>query len=119
MAIGSAILSVFRFIWRALDGVRKVLHLVLLLFLFLIVLAFMSTSIPIVPGRAALVLDIHGPIVEQYTGDPLDRAIGRAAGQIEAETRLRDILVAIEAAADDDRIKLIVLNLKDMSGAGL
>ena len=119
MAIGSAILSVFRFIWRALDGLRKVLHLVLLLFLFLIVLAMMSTSIPIVPGRAALVLDIQGPIVEQYSGDPLERALGRAAGQIETETRLRDILDAIDAAADDDRIKLIVLDLEDMAGGGL
>ncbi|HEU4531726.1 MAG TPA: signal peptide peptidase SppA [Steroidobacteraceae bacterium] len=119
MAIGSAILSVFRFIWRALDGLRKVLHLVLLLFLFLILLAMMSTSIPIVPGRAALVLDIQGPIVEQYSGDPLERALGRAAGQIETETRLRDILDAIDAATDDDRIKLIVLDLKDMAGGGL
>lgn len=119
MAIGSAIVAVFGFIWRALDALRKVLHLILLLFLFLVVIAVLSSSIPIVPHRAALVLDLKGSIVEQLTGDPLDRALGRVTGQLEAETRLRDVLDVLDAAATDDRIKMVVLDLRDMGGAGM
>ena len=82
-------------------------------------LGALRSSIPIVPHRAALVLDIQGTLVEQLSGDPLDRALGRATGEGEPETRLRDVLDALKAAAKDDRIKLVVLDLDEMSGGGL
>ncbi len=119
MAIWRTFLAILAFIWRGLDGLRKVLHLVLLLFLFLVLLALMSSSIPIVPHRAALVLDLRGRLVEQLTGDPLDRALGRATNQAESETRLRDVLDVLRAAASDDRIKVVVLDLRDLGGGGL
>jgi len=119
MAIGSAIVGFFGFIWRALDAVRKVLHLLLLLMIFLIILVMMNSSIPLVPHRAALVLDLRGPLVEQFSGDPLDRALGRAAGQTAAETRVRDVIDVLDAAATDDRIMMVVLNLDEFQGSGL
>lgn len=119
MAIGSAIVGFLSFIWRALDALRKVLHLIVLLILFFAVLLAMSSSIPIVPHRAALVLDLKGRIVEQLTGDPFDRALGRATGQVEGETRLRDVVDVLDAAAEDARIKMLVLDLGEMSGGGL
>jgi protease-4 len=119
VAIGETMKGVFRFLWRALDALRKVLHLLLLLVIFGIVLSALRSSIPIVPHRAALVLDIQGQLVEQLSGDPLDRALGRATGNGEPETRLRDVLDALKAAARDDRIKIVMLDLDDMEGGGM
>ncbi|HEY7378699.1 MAG TPA: S49 family peptidase, partial [Steroidobacteraceae bacterium] len=119
MAVGETIKGVFRFLWRALDALRKILHLILLLIIFGLVFGAIRSSIPTVPHRAALVLDIEGQLVEQLSGNPFDRALGRATVGGEPETRLRDVLDAIKAAASDDRIKVLILDLDDMSGGGL
>ena len=76
-----AIAAIFGFIWRGLDGVRKVLHLIVLLGLFLIVGVALSPSIPIVPAKAALMLAPQGALVEQFAGDPFERAVAEAYGQ--------------------------------------
>ncbi len=119
MAMGRAITGIFSFIWLILDGLRKTLHLILLLLLFGIVIAALQTSIPVIPAKAALLLNPQGQIVEQLSGDPFEQALARAAATTAPETRLRDILDALEAAATDDRIKLVVLDLQHLEGAGL
>ena len=119
MSIGTAFLAFFTFTWRVLDGLRKVLHLILLVILFAAVIGALQTSIPIVPRHAALVVNPQGRIVEQLSGDPIDRAIADAAGEGDPETLLRDVLDAIEAARDDKRIHLMVLDVSQMSGGGL
>jgi protease-4 len=119
MAQQGKVLGIFKLIWRALDGLRKALHLVVLLVLFAVVLTALQTSIPLVPRSAALVLDPQGRIVEQLSGDPLERAIRDVSGEGEPETLLRDVLTGLEAAARDDRIRLVVLDVSAMSGAGL
>ncbi len=119
MSAGTAILSVFASIWRVLDGLRKVLHLIVLLVLFGAVLGALQSSIPIVPRHAALVLNPQGRIVEQLSGDPFERAIADATGEGEPQTLLRDVLEAIKAAAEDKRIQVMVLDVNEMSGAGL
>ena len=119
MSIGTALLTFFSVAWRALDGLRKVLHLILLLVLFAVVIGALQSSIPIVPRHAALVLNPQGRIVEQLSGDPIERAVADAAGEGEPETLLRDVLDAIEAAKDDKRIELMVLDVSEMSGGGL
>lgn len=108
-----------RGVWHALDGVRKVLHLVLLLFIFGILLLAVRDSVPYLPHEAALVLAPQGDIVEELSGDPLDRAIGRATGEGRPETRLQDLIDVIDRAAGDDRVKAMVLDLEAMEGAGL
>ena len=70
-----AIATFFGLLWRGLDALRKVLHLIVLLVIFIFVLVALSPSIPIVPQKAALVLAPQGALVEQLAGDPLDRAI--------------------------------------------
>ena len=114
-----AIAAIFGFIWRALDGVRKVLHLIVLLALFMLIGAALSPSIPIVPNKAALVIAPQGALVEQLAGDPLDRAISEAYGQERPETLLRDLVDSIDIARDDKRIELMVLDLGSMSGGGI
>ena len=114
-----AIAGILGFIWRGLDGVRKVLHLILLLGFFLLIGAALSPSIPIVPTKAALVLAPQGALVEQLAGDPFERAVSEAYGQNRPETLLRDLVDAVDAAAKDKRIELMVLDLSSMSGGGI
>ena len=49
-------MNVLRKIWRALDGVRKVLHLLVLLVLTVVVLALLAPDEPRIPRDAALIL---------------------------------------------------------------
>ncbi len=106
-------------IWRALDGVRKVLHLLVLLILTVIVLALLAPDEPRVPRDAALILGPEGALVEQLSGDPVSRAIARARGIPQREVLVSDLIEVIREATDDDRIKVLVLQLDGLSGAGL
>jgi protease-4 len=119
MGVGSAVAGFFGLVWRILEGVRKVLHLVLLLVIFGFILAVLHTSIPNVPRSAALVIAPEGELVEQLASDPVRRAFGEASGGPRPETLLRDVTDAIAAAKSDSRIKLIVLDLELMNSSGL
>ncbi len=115
----SFVKSVFRFLWHLLDGVRKVLHVILLLFIFGALWLAVSPTIPIVPNQAALLIAPEGALVEQLSGDPFERAVSEAYGQGQPETLLRDLLEAVREAKQDDRIKALVLDLSQMSGGGV
>jgi protease-4 len=119
MSAGSGLRGFFGLVWRLLDGIRKTLHLALMLVIFGFVLAALHTSIPIVPRSAALVISPQGELVEQLSGDSVRRALGEASGGPDPETLLRDVTEAIAAAKTDSRIKLIVLDLDQMDAAGL
>jgi protease IV len=119
MSVGSALSGFFGLVWRILEGIRKVLHLVLLLVIFGFLLAALHTSIPVVPRSAALVLNPEGELVEQLASDPVRRAFGQASGGPAPETLLKDVVDAIQAAKSDARIKLIVLDLGNLSPSGL
>jgi hypothetical protein len=111
--------TIFGFIWRVLDGLRKALHLIVLLVFFLIVAAVLSPRIPIVPHETALVIAPQGAIVEQLAGDPFERAVAEVSGQGRAETLLRDLTEAIRAAKTDERVRVLVLDLSAMAGGGV
>jgi protease-4 len=119
MSVGSAGRGFFAVVWRILDGLRRVLHLLLLLVIFGFVLAALHTSIPMVPHTAALVIAPEGSLVEQLSSDPVRRAFGEASGGPAPETLLRDVTDAIGAAKSDSRIKLIVLDLGSLDASGL
>jgi len=109
----------FGLVWRILEAIRRVLHLVLLLVIFGFILAALHTSIPIVPHTAALVIAPEGSLVEQLSSDPVRRAFGEASGGPAPETLLRDVIDAVAAAKTDSRIKLIVLDLGSLDASGL
>jgi protease-4 len=119
MSVGSALMGFFGLVWRILEGIRKVLHLVLLLVIFGFILAALHTSIPSVPRSAALVIAPEGELVEQLASDPVRRAFGEASGGPAPETLLKDVIDAIAAAKADSRIKLIVLDLGSLGASGL
>jgi protease IV len=114
----SAIGGFFRGVWRGLDGLRRILHLILLLLIFGFFIGALGSSVPNLPGHAALFIQPNGRIVEQRSGDPITIAFNEARGQGEAQTLLWDLLDAIRAAAHDKRVRAIVLQLDYFAGSG-
>jgi protease-4 len=110
--------KVFGLLFRGLDGLRKILHLLLLLVIFGFIFGALQGSVPKIPSDAALVLRPEGEIVEQLSGDPLQLAIAEARGLGRDETLLRDLVDALHAAKADPRIKTVVLEFDSMAGAG-
>jgi protease IV len=113
------LLASFRFIGRALDALRRTLHLVLLLVIFGLIIVALSPRVPVVPHQAALVIKPEGALVEQLSGDPFERAIAEAYGQGTPETLVHDLVDAIEAGKTDKRIRALVLDLGWMTGGGI
>src|SRR5258708_31545885 len=104
-------------LWRGLDGLRKVLHLIVLLALLALVLGVLRGAVPHVPARAALLVAPQGELVEQLSGDPLERALEETRGDMHAETLLWDLTDSIHRAATDKRIQGIRLDLQKFEGA--
>ncbi|HUN27610.1 MAG TPA: signal peptide peptidase SppA [Steroidobacteraceae bacterium] len=113
----SALRTIAVGLWRGLDGLRKFLHLLLLLLIFGFVVGALHVSVPRVPDSAVLLVRPQGELVEQLSGEPLERAVAEARGQGHAETLLWDLIDAIRGAAKDDRIKVMVLDLDQFDGA--
>jgi protease-4 len=108
----------FLAIGRGLDWVRRFLHLILLLIIFGFVIGAMRVSSPVIPAKAALVIAPEGQVVEQLSGDPIQRAIDQARGSGRSETLLRDLTDSIRAAANDKRLPVLVIDTEYFEGAG-
>lgn len=119
MAASNPIRRLFGRIWSGLDALRRVLHLVLLLFVFGLLLAGLSGPKLHKPHAAALLVDPVGELVEQLSGDPLDRALGELQGDGIRQVLLRDLLESLGSAAKDDRITTVVLRLERFEGGSL
>ena len=103
--------------WHGLDGLRKVLHLIVLLTIFGLVIGVLLGGSGRIPGRAALLIAPEGELVEQLSGDPVARALEEARGESRKETLLWDLTDSIRAAATDPRIPALALSLDKLSGA--
>jgi protease-4 len=102
-----------------LDRIRRVLHLIVLLALFVGLLAVLTPELPVVPDSAALILAPQGVLVDQLSGDPFELALARAQGIQVSETLLKDLIETVRLAEQDRRIKALVLQLDDFRGGGL
>ena len=107
----------FSGLWRGLDGLRKALHLILLLVLFGLIFGLLRGSLPLVPAKTALVIAPDGPLVEQLSGNARARALDEALGNENREALLWDLTDAIHAAAADKRIQVLVLDLDKLESA--
>ena len=110
--------SVLLGLWHGLDVLRKSLHLLLLLMIFAFLVGALRGSSPVIPGRAALLIAPEGEIVEQLSGDPLQRALEEARGDRHNETLLWDLTQSIRAAANDRRIPVIAIDVDRLDSAG-
>lgn len=110
----------FGFLWRTLDFSRRlVLNLLFLAIVAFVVFAWFYEARPTPADNTVLVLDIKGPIVEQYTGAASEAILAQTLLERERETQLRDVLTALDAAARDARIARVLVLLDDFEGAGL
>jgi protease-4 len=121
--------------WSLLVGVGKFINFVntlvfnvfMLVFLLLLI-ALIGAGIAARSGtgglhaigdKTALVLDLKGSLVEQYTSSPLSRAWAQASGGDEGrELQLRDVVKVLHAAKSDDRIPHVVLLTDGFGTAG-
>ena len=108
--------SFFSALWRGLDGLRKALHLILLLVIFGLLIGLLRGSVPRIPSKAALLIVPEGQLVEQLSGDPLERAVQETRGEQHRETLLWDLTDSIRAAAADPRIPAVALDLEKFEG---
>ncbi len=106
-------------LWRGVNGLRKVLHLLLLLFIFLVFFGVLSGTPPLLPQQAALFIQPSGALVEQLEGDPYDRALTELIGETPRQTLVQDIIDALEYARTDDRITAVHLELSGLGSGGL
>lgn len=104
--------------WDALNFGRRLVLNALFVFLLLLFAAALFQSAPPLQDKTALVLAPNGVLVEQFSAAPFERAVGKLTGDGVPEVQLRDMLRAIEAAANDPRIDRIVLRPDTLLGAG-
>jgi protease-4 len=110
----------FKGIWGAIDASRRVAVNLLFLLIVVLLLSLVFSSDKVEIGDStALLLAPKGQLVEQLTASSFEQMIDEARGTATPETLLKDVVDAIESAKDDDRIKVLVLNLSSFSGGRL
>ncbi len=116
--------SFLRTLGRGINITRLVIiNLVFFSLLFLLLLVIVGSIAGRRMARAlqdnsVLVLKPEGQLVEQYSIDPLQRAMAGLSGNQPKQVQLRDLVGAIDAAAKDKRISRILLLPGDLQGGG-
>ncbi|MDG5750091.1 signal peptide peptidase SppA [Qipengyuania sp. XHP0211] len=105
-------------VWKFLVGVKDALVLVFMLLFFAALFAILTARpSPAAVRDGALVLDLDGVIVEERSEvDPIAALLATSAPI--AEYQARDLVRGLDAAATDDRITAVVLDLDRFLGAG-
>ena len=107
-----------RNVWKLLVAIKDGLSLVFLLLFFALLFAILTARPnPAAVKEGALVLNLDGFIVEEKS--PIDPFATLFSGQAPTgEHDVQEVVHALETAADDDRIKVVVLDLRTFLGAG-
>ena len=112
-------------LWDVMNFTRRlILNLLFFGLLFLVLIVFVAAvgrgnGVQPLKERTTLVIAPEGRVVEQFTADPVTRALAKALGDSAAEeVQLRDLLRAIEAAKDDRHIERVVLQLDKLQPSG-
>ncbi len=116
--LGTRVRRVFSWIWKVIDGSRRVA--VNLLFLFIVIGCFaLMAKKPKIPSEAALVIAPHGQIVEQLGRPSGSTIVQDALSDSPKETLLRDLTDALKEAKDDHKISSVYLDLGGLDASGL
>ena len=107
--------------WNLLDATRRaLLNLLLLALLLGAAWLLLRPGTPALQDKTALVLDISGTLVEQRAAVALrQQLLGQVQAQDNQQTRLRDVVAVLDAAAKDPKISHALLVLDGMGSAGL
>lgn len=105
-------------VWRLLVGIKDGLVLLFMLLFFWAIFAILTARpSPAQVREGALLLELDGVVVEERTPiDPLEALLAQTAPV--GEYQARDLVRAIDKAAEDDRITAVVLDLDGFLGAG-
>jgi protease-4 len=121
-----SIFNIFRWVGKFLTGVRiftlNVAFLLLLVFLFSSLSTHSQKKEVKISDSGALVLSLSGDIVEEKrVSDTISTMINDKLGfnTLPSETLFQDILDAIAAAAIDDNVTFILLDLSELGSVGL
>ena len=118
--VAELLMAVVRGTWHWVDRARRVVwNLVFLALVVAGVAAWLSSGPPALQDKTVLVLDLAGPLVEQFSGSSRDAVLSQLQDGDRQQVRLRDVLGALDAAAQDARIASVLLLLEDLSGGGL
>jgi len=101
---------------RILDNARRVFVGLAFLLMIVVFIVAINAARPSVPDQAVLVLDPKGPLVEELAAPGAGFPFGFPAVE---QARMRDLVRAIHAARDDKRIRMLLLDLKDMDRTSL
>ena len=116
--------ALFGGIWSVLNFSRKLFFNIIFLVIAvaIISLIFKDNGQIGVKQDSALVLNLRGDIViQKHAIDPFEAFMQEALGQEneKPEVLLQDILLTLDNAKQDQRIKALVLDLQELNGAGL
>ncbi len=118
--------SFFIGLWDVMNFTRRlILNLLFFGLLFLILVLFVvamgkgASSNRALQDRTTLVIAPEGRLVEQFSADPVSRALAKAIGDNSAEeVQLRDLVRALDAAREDKKIERVVLQLDKLQPSG-
>ncbi len=96
---------------HVLDNTRRVFSGLVFLFIIVLLIVVIRATHPSIPDKAVLVLDPKGALVEEMAAPGAGFPFGLTAVK---QTRVRDLVRVIHAARDDKRIRILLLDLKDM-----
>ncbi|MEP1446368.1 MAG: signal peptide peptidase SppA [Paraglaciecola sp.] len=116
--------SLFIGLWNALNFSRKLFFNIIFIVIFVAFISvfFKDNNKISVPSNSALVLKLVGNLVIEKEGvDPFTEFMQEAFEQEDdnPEVLLQDVLLTIENAKQDRRIKALVLDLHGLGSAGL
>ncbi|MGH1469655.1 MAG: signal peptide peptidase SppA [Cellvibrionaceae bacterium] len=96
-----------------------VLNVIFLFLLFIVIGALFGNKSKPLPSSAPLRIQINGSLVDQYSYiDPIAEIMAQGDGR-NAETLVRDVVLAINTASKDDRISQLILDLGFFTGGGI
>jgi len=118
--------SFFIGLWDVMNFTRRLILnllffglLLLILVLFVFAMGKGASSGRTLQDRTTLVIAPEGRLVEQFSADPVSRALAKAIGDNSAEeVQLRDLVRALDAAREDKKIERVVLQLDKLQPSG-
>jgi len=118
-----SVFNIFRYCGKGFTVIRNTLvNVVLLILIIAVIASFVPDTKSPISDDSILKLDIAGDIVEEkraLSSFENFLATSMQTGKPDPETALQDILDVINSSASDDRITVLLLNLKYMGKAGL
>ncbi|CAA0123985.1 Protease 4 [Halioglobus japonicus] len=120
MSKPSLLRRIFSGIWGVITRIRlamsNILFLVMIAFIYFV---YIGGSPEPLPDKAALLLNVSGKVVDQKSEiNPLSPLMG-AASPSDHEVLLRDIIEAIDYAAEDPAINSLVMELDNLVSVGI